>query len=137
MSIWALILLTLQYIVVIVLSEYHYCGQSQNDLLFIELLLIFWFIVDLINLESLNLDSCKIGDEGMLNLKGKCHDFLLIQVVTCIYYQQEMVSWNSDFWTFLLYENIWTSPYNFVVVFQCTSGIWEFIWLNYTFFLFS
>jgi len=31
-------------------------------------------IADLINLESLNLDSCKIGDEGLLNLKGNSLD---------------------------------------------------------------
>ena len=32
--------------------------------------LVYLFFAGLINLESLNLDSCKIGDEGLANLTG-------------------------------------------------------------------
>lgn len=29
------------------------------------------------NLESLNLDSCRIGDEGLVNLTGSCLNYVL------------------------------------------------------------
>lgn len=45
-------------------------------------------LLELINLECLNLDSCKIGDEGLAHLKGEflsCHVFSLFFLLSCLY----------------------------------------------------
>jgi hypothetical protein len=47
---------------------------------------MFFFLPELINLERLNLDSCKIGDEGLLHLKGKLFNVIRISssAVACV-----------------------------------------------------
>jgi hypothetical protein len=47
---------------------------------------MFFFLPELINLERLNLDSCKIGDEGLLHLKGELFNVIRISssAVACV-----------------------------------------------------
>lgn len=43
-------------------------------------------LLELINLESLNLDSCKIGDEGLQYLKGELHIYQSLSIVSQFVY---------------------------------------------------